>query len=95
MLTSTDYLYEVLFRFSKDGTIAGAHRKDLTVIKNGDTVLSESESTAKPIAGADIEALLGEICTAQCATIDQQVIEIQTLTQSLADIQAELDALTV
>lgn len=94
MLTSTDYLYEALFRFSQDGTVAGAHRKDITVLEDTSKgVRSESISVAKPVEGEDLEALLGEIVVAQAATIADRDSQIATLQSQVSQLQQQLESL--
>lgn len=94
MLTSTDHLYEVLFRFSQDGTIAGAHRKNITVLEDSEKgVRTETESAAIPVEGADIEDLLGEIVVAQAATIADRDSQISVLQSQVSQLQQQLESL--
>lgn len=94
MLTSTDHLYEVLFRFSEDGTLAGAHRKNLTVLEDSDKgIRTETESAALPVEGDDIADLLGEVVVAQAATIAERDSQLSAAMAEADQLRQQLSAL--
>lgn len=94
MLTSTDYLYEVLFRFSQDGTIAGAHRKNITVLEDSAKgIRTETESMALPVEGDDIADLLGEVIVAQSATIAERDLQLAEAMAEVDQLRQQLSAL--
>jgi hypothetical protein len=78
--------YEILYRLAEDGTVAGCHRRDLEIIRNTETgqVYSAKELDPQPVDGAEMEAVLGVITTAQAATIAQQNTQIADLQNQLS-----------
>lgn len=65
------YPYEILFRLLQSGEVQGCHRRDIEIVKDDDTgeVYSTRETDPVPIAGSDMEAVLGTVNTALVASL--------------------------
>lgn len=75
------YLNEVLVRFRRDGTIAGAHQvfNDILVDTQSDDVLSESVGDAAALDPAAVSGVLGNSFTsavAQIGSLEARVAEL-------------------
>lgn len=65
------HLYEVLFR----PTTGGCHKKYIETTQLGDVI-----GAPEPVIGADVEAVIGELCTSlaeQVAAKDAQIAELR------------------
>lgn len=82
------FLYEVLFRGQADGTISGQH-----VIYGVSTEFGDKLGPAQPVVGEEVEAIIGEVCAAQAATIDAKSAEIASLMEELLAVKSELAAI--
>lgn len=86
--------YEILFRLSEGGTVAGCHRRDLEIVREAETgeVYSAKELGVKPIEGAAMDAVLGVINTSQAETIFQQnkvISQSSEIIENLKSVLAE------
>lgn len=78
-------LYEILFR----PTTGGCHKKYIEQTQLGDIV-----GPAEPVTGADVEAVIGELCTSLAEQIAAKDAEIAGLNAALSVKDAEIAALT-
>jgi hypothetical protein len=94
--------YEVLFRW-RDGELAGIHAQDLIRIYDGDKLISEQVSNARPVSvgelegiypaatvAADLSALQGEFDAAKAAWAAEReayVAQIKSLTANAKEPQ--------
>lgn len=100
------YPYEILFRLLQSGEVQGCHRRDIEIVKDDETgeVYSTRETDPVPIAGSDMDAVLGTVNTAlvaSLATAQAQATDfenqfnncqadVQQVAQERADIAAQL-----
>ncbi|MFN3888969.1 MAG: hypothetical protein ACK4MV_01135 [Beijerinckiaceae bacterium] len=98
------YLYEVLVRGSRDGSISGAHqiRNEALVDTQTGEVLNERQGLAVALAVEDVRDLLGEsfaTAAAQIVALQAQVTELANARNApeanRADIQAPVAALVI
>jgi hypothetical protein len=88
------YLYEVLIRGAADGLIAGAHQihAERVVDTETGTVLAEKVLDAKPLAVADVGALLGEAFVTDSALVAALQAQNAALTSERDALRSDLDA---
>ena len=93
-IEKTQHLYELLFRFNLDGTVAG-HRKDLERVADTETgqVYSARETDPLPIAGAEIEAVIGPALAATAADLQAKTKALFEMTLERDSLRRQLDAL--
>ena len=60
-LEKTVQPYEILIRFKEDGSISGAHFKQIETIKDGEEIINQKQIMAEPIeiGGDKYNELLG------------------------------------
>lgn len=82
--------YEIMFRLNSDGTIKGAHRKNLEVIADTANNRELSAKELDPIAVSidDLDPVFEQINTASLSTITTHEREISQLQATIAELQA-------
>lgn len=81
--------YEILIRFKSDGSIRGAHYKELQIIRDGSFVYQEKEGDAMPLAlgSAQMQLALGEVTAGY-------VQDLASAQHSLLTVQTQLEVMT-
>lgn len=88
------YLYEVLVRGARDGSIVGAHQihnEVLIDVESGE-VLNERQGLARDLATEDVASLLGEAFTAAAAQIEELRGEAASMASERDQATMERDA---
>lgn len=84
-LTKTTYVERVLIVLNEDGTFRAAHKETVDVVRDGDTVLSQTTAPAAPLAAADLAGVLPDAASL--------LAQVEALQVELADVIAERDDL--
>lgn len=96
--------YEILFRLTPSGAIAGCHKRELESIIDTTTgeLFASKELDPVPITGDYINAIIGTINAALVLTLQERdtalqevKIEKEVLQQQLDTVHAELASLSV
>ena len=80
--------YEILFRLDNSGLVQGAHRKDIRLLVDdqNNEVLSRVVLPAAPIAGTDMDSVLGELNTSLSSSVSALQNDIAIKDQQIEDL---------
>ena len=94
MIEKETYLYEVLIRGARDGSIAGAHQiyNEVLIDKVTGELLNERQGVASELASNDVGELLGSAFVANAAQVLELRRQIEHLTIQREELHSRLDA---